>query len=365
MHRHRPAGPRARWGWRPWPRPRRAPGIPSPPPWPGPDGPARAAAEAEDGAAGARIPVGASEPGEGGDHHHALAGLDRAGQGFEIAGPLDDAQAVPEPLHTGPGHEDRSLEGVGHRGTAGRRPRSAPRATSPSVPRSQASVVTRPSIGSGQCGPAFIRTKLPVPKVTLVMPRSKHAWPNRAACWSPAIPLIGHSRRGESPPSAPAETVRTARRTDAPREGRRPARRRGRPVRSDHLRTTMSNSRVRDALVASVAKTPPSDPPVRFHRTQESTVPRTTATPPSGPGREAALVEEPPHLGGGEVRIEDQAGPLPDQREVAGLAELPTGGGGAAVLPDDGPVEWSTRAPVPGHHGLPLVGDADGLATRP
>ena len=47
----------------------------------------------------------------------------------------------------------------------------------------------------------------------------------------------------------------------------------------------MSKSMVREALVASVAKTPPSGPPVRFHSTQESTVPRASpperGTPPS------------------------------------------------------------------------------------
>ena len=51
-------------------------------------------------------------------------------------------------------------------------------------------------------GPAFISTKLPVPKVTLVIPGSKQLWPKSAACWSPAMPLIGTPERGESAPSA-------------------------------------------------------------------------------------------------------------------------------------------------------------------
>ena len=50
--------------------------------WARPDAPA----EPEDGAPGPRVPVGAPEPGEGRDHHHTLAGLDRAGQRLELGG---------------------------------------------------------------------------------------------------------------------------------------------------------------------------------------------------------------------------------------------------------------------------------------
>ena len=106
------------------------------------------------------------------------------------------------------------------------------------------------------------------------MPGSKQAWPKRAACWSPAMPLMGAPEAGSRCPEQRRTPGRIAHRRAAPREGP-PA---GTPKRShsssDHRRTTMSKSRVREALVASVANTPPSAPPVRFHSTQESTVPR-------------------------------------------------------------------------------------------
>lgn len=64
---------------------------------------------------------------------------------------------------------------------------------------------------------------------------------------------------------------------------------------SDQRRTTMSKSMVREALVASVANTPPVRPPVRFHSTHESTVPRARSpvggTPPS-PSSQCILVAE-------------------------------------------------------------------------
>ena len=135
-------------------------------------------------------------------------------------GLVDDAQAVAQPLHARPRDEHRTLEGIGDRRPApAAGPPSAPMAIWPSVPRSQAKVVIRPSTGAGATGPAFMRTKLPVPMVTLVMPGSKQAWPKRAACWSPAIPLMGTPRSGESPPRADPPPGPTDHRTGAPRGG--------------------------------------------------------------------------------------------------------------------------------------------------
>ena len=66
------------------------------------------------------------------------------------------------------------------------------------------------------------------------------------------------------------------------------------------------------------------------------------------------------HLGGAEVGVEDQAGASPHQGEVAGSHQVVADRGGPAVLPDDGPVVRATGPPVPGHHRLALVGDAQG-----
>src|SRR3954468_13131894 len=69
----------------------------------------------------------------------------------------------------------------------------------------QATVVSRPSTGSGHASPTFISTNDPVPYVFFVMPVVKHACPKSAACWSPAMPLIGTPAR--SPGTDPSTVV--------------------------------------------------------------------------------------------------------------------------------------------------------------
>ncbi|MNN79243.1 hypothetical protein D3C81_1958690 [compost metagenome] len=55
-------------------------------------------------------------------------------------------------------------------------------------------VVNRPRADSTACCPVDFSTKQPVPYVFFAMPGVKQAWPNKAACWSPAAPAIGTSR---------------------------------------------------------------------------------------------------------------------------------------------------------------------------
>ena len=120
-------------------------------------------------------------------------------------------------------------------------------------------MVINPSTGAGQTGPAFISTKLPVPKVTLVMPGVEAGLAEEGGVLVTGHPADGHARAaGSRPPSAVADT-----RPNRPHDGRTSGRvASGTPKRShssaDHRRTTMSKSRVREALVASVANTPPS-----------------------------------------------------------------------------------------------------------
>ncbi len=51
-----------------------------------------------------------------------------------------------------------------------------------------ATVASSPGGGSGTVKPVLSSTNEPVPYVFLPMPSSTQAWPNRAACWSPATP---------------------------------------------------------------------------------------------------------------------------------------------------------------------------------
>ncbi len=110
------------------------------------------------------------------------------------------------------------------------------------------------------------------------MPGSKHAWPNSAACWSPAIPLTGT----ESPAAASGSVT-----PNRPLLGRTSGRQLvGTPKSSqssdDHCRVPMSKSMVRLALDGSVACT---RPPVSRYRSHASTVPNArsgdASTPPS------------------------------------------------------------------------------------
>ena len=96
--------------------------------------------------------------------------------------------------------------------------------------------------------PVADSTKEPVPYVHLMSPGVKHACPNSAACWSPAIPAIGSDR----PPNA-AGSVCPATPDDGTTSGSACG---GTPKRSqssaDHWPALMSKSSVRDAFDASV-----------------------------------------------------------------------------------------------------------------
>ena len=120
-----------------------------------------------------------------------------------------------------------------------------------------------------------------------------------------------------------------------------------------------SSSSVRLALVTSVACTRPS---VSCHSSQLSTVP-TASSPASARARQSGQFAQPSgDLGGAEVRVQRQARArahlgLKVPGLAQGLAEI---GGGAAVLPDDGAGQRAAAGAFPQHHGLALVGDADG-----
>ena len=126
----------------------------------------------------------------------------------------------------------------------------------------------------------------------------------------------------------------------------------GRPGQRRRCRTAC----VRLAFDGSVAWTPPSGPPVRFHSSQESTVPkaRSASGLDAALGRAATRAWWPRSRGrapGRSCGARGRGGPPPrssSQRR-----------GGAPVLPHDGPVQRAAGAPVPHHRGLALVGDAD------
>src|SRR3954464_7424299 len=59
------------------------------------------------------------------------------------------------------------------------------------APRFQAIVVTRLFFDTTAWVPVLSNRKQPVPYVFFARPGERHACPNSAACWSPAMPAIG------------------------------------------------------------------------------------------------------------------------------------------------------------------------------
>ncbi len=211
-------------------------------------------------------------------------------------------------------------------------------------------------MGSGHDGPACMTTKVPVPKVTLVIPEVKQACPKSAACWSPIMAVTGTPARSPLPVDA----------------GRRQVP--GVPGGGSHL----GKEAERDAESIGQLTRPSPVADVEEHGARgvghvggEGAATRAAGQVPEHPGIDGAegqltvvldvtFLEQPPHLGAREVGIGDESGPLPDERSQPTLLESPAGFEGAAVLPDDGPVPRGTVSPVPGHDRLPLIGDANG-----
>ena len=72
------------------------------------------------------------------------------------------------------------------------------------------------------------------------------------------------------------------------------------------------------------------------------------------------IIEDPGDLGPREVGIRNKSRLLPDERSQPLRFQAVAGGGGAAVLPDDGVMDRPARGALPDHRRLPLIGDAEG-----
>ena len=97
-------------------------------------------------------------------------------------------------------------------------------------------------------GPVLASTNDPVPYVHLVSPGLKQAWPNSAACWSPAMPATGRSRPRNAPGSVRATTPVEGTTSGSARCGTCSSSHSS----PDHRPAPISNSRVREAFDASV-----------------------------------------------------------------------------------------------------------------
>src|SRR5256885_15189005 len=101
--------------------------------------------------------------------------------------------------------------------------------------------------------PVLARTNDPVPYVHLASPGRKHACPNSAACWSPAIPAMGISAPKcpdeETPATELDGTMRGSMGDGMPNESSRSR---------SHSPVRMSINMVREALDGSETCTAPS-----------------------------------------------------------------------------------------------------------
>ena len=192
------------------------------------------------------------------------------------------------------------------------------------------------------------------------MPGSKQACPKSAACWSPRTPETG------TPSRTAAAAPRSAERGGAETAGRRAHLGQGvqgHPEEVAQLGGPGEGRRIEQQGAAGVggvggvgapdrpAGEVPQDPGVDGAEGEARV---------AGRQREVAGAQQPGRLGGAEVRVEHQTGPLAHERQVAGAGELGAHRRGAAVLPDDGPVQRLPGRAVEGDEGLALVGDADG-----
>ena len=127
-----------------------------------------------------------------------------------------------------------------------------------------------------------------------------------------------------------------------------------------HCSVSRSISMVREAFVASVTWTPPSTPPLRFHSSQVSMVPKIRSPASARGPRAVDVVEQPAHLRPGEVGRQRQSDPVAVPLGTAAQrAELVADRLRAGVLPDDRGRDRLAGGAVPDHRRLALVGDAD------
>ena len=99
--------------------------------------------------------------------------------------------------------------------------------------------------------------------------------------------------------------------------------------------------------------------PVSLNTSQLSIVPNASRPSARRLGHRRLVVEQPAHLGGREIGIEQQPGRRAHRVLVPGLAQRVAELGGAPVLPDQRAGERLAGPLVPRDHGLALVGHAD------
>ncbi|MNS44991.1 hypothetical protein D3C72_774490 [compost metagenome] len=293
-----------------------------------------ATGQADHGAASIGIPVGGAQAHEGRYQVDAVGIAHLAREVVGVAGIVDDLQLVTQPLDGGAAHEHRTLEGIVHfpfRADGDRGQQAVAGAN-----RLGAGVHQQEAAGAiGVLGHALLEAELAEQGGLLVTGDAGDGDAGAAATGGVAIDLgggfdLGQHGGGDAQlvqhPLVPLQIA------DVVEHG---ARRVGR-VGDVHL------------AVGHL----PHQPGV-YGAEQQLAVHRLLAGP-------FHVVQDPLHLGAGEVGVQHQAGVLAHVLFQAAGLELFTDGRGAAALPDDGVVDGLAGGLFPDNGGFTLVGDADG-----
>src|SRR5918997_1545646 len=298
--------------------------------------PRRAAREAHDGPARVGVPMRGAQPDERRHEVDVVVGVEAPGELFCLCGVLDYAEAVAEPLHSGAGDKDGAFEGVLD-GLVAEAPGDG----------GEEGVLAHDGLGTGVhegegagavgvLGEALVEGHLAEEGRLLV---------------------AGHARYRDLGPEdgGVGVAVDVGAGLDLGKGGLGDA--------AQHLQKVVVPLQVEDVVHKG-----PRGVRVVGHVLLAA---RELVDQPRVDGAEADLavlgplldavdvLEQPVDLGAREVRVDGEAGLLPDRVVVALLGELAAKGRAPPVLPDDGVVDRLAGLAVPHYHRLALVGDPD------
>ena len=289
------------------------------------------ARESGDHAPGVCAPVRCEQAAECGDEVHIAVVVDGSGKALDLGGGPNQTKVVTQPLHGRAGHSNRAFERVLRR--VGACPVGDGR-KQPPVRRHG----IRPGVEKHEAAGAVGVLGVSGGEATLTEQRRLLITEN-----------AGHRYAGERSGLDAVDT--TDRRHDFGQRAARNAES-GKKVFFPVQRNQVHQHR--PARVGDIGDMAPRQLPdqPRINRAKPETLPFRRL------GNLDGVVEQPAHLGTGEICGEGQAGTRPESVRTVVSTQLPAQFSGAGVLPHDRRRE-DAAVVIPGDRGLALVGDAD------
>ncbi len=291
------------------------------------------AGQAEDGAPGPRVPPGRAEAGEGRNQHHPVIGPGGLGQPLDARRAALHPQLLAEPLDRRPGDEDRALQGIG-------RPAAHPGRHG----GQQAGLRHRP-------GRAGVEQHEAAGAVGGLHLAGRHAPLAHQGALLVADHAADRHGRAQDLRQGLAEVAGGVAHLGQQRVRHAEQRQHGGRPGLELDVEQQSPRRVGGVRGVDRAAGQPPDHPRIDGAAKELA--------PFGPRPRALdVIQHPGDLGGREIGVQQQARDLGHFRFRR--TQPRTYVRRAAVLPDDGGVDGPAGRPVPDHHRLALVGEADG-----